>query len=123
MSYQTEPAPPLLEDETPTNPDGIPDAGRPAEDVLSVEAALAMLPRLIAGVEALGREVRDTARELQTAVRGLHLAIDQLDGSLALVLREGKLHAQRLSDVERRLAGLRCQSGGECEGACQGAAE
>jgi len=109
----------LTSDETPTNPDGIHDAGRPAEDVLSVEAALAMLPRLIAGVEALGREVRDTARELQTAVRGLHLAVDQLSSSLSLVLRESQLHAQRLSDVERRLAGLRCQSGGECEGACQ----
>lgn len=117
MSYQTEPAPPPT-DETPTDPDGRRDAALPAEDVLSVEAAVVMLPRLIAGVEALGREVRDTARDLRTAVQGLHLAIDQLSSSLSLVLRESQLHAQRLSDLERRIAGLRCQSGGECEGAC-----
>jgi hypothetical protein len=116
VSYQTEPAPPPT-DETQTDPDGRRDAALPAEDVLSVEAAVAMLPRLIAGVEALGREVRDTARDLRTAVQGLHLAIDQLSSSLSLVLRESQLHAQRLSDVERRIAGLRCQSGGECEGA------
>jgi len=51
--HDTEPSPP---DQTPTNPDGIPDAERAAADLLSPEAALRLIPRLIAGVEALGRD-------------------------------------------------------------------
>lgn len=107
--HDTEPSP---ADDTPTNPDGIPDAERAAADLLSPEAALRLIPRLIAGVEALGRD-------LLRAVDGLHLAIDRLSAQQDLAIREGQLHAQRLSDLERRVAALRCQSGGDCDGCAE----
>jgi hypothetical protein len=92
----TEPPPHADED---TDPRGTrePSPGMPSVP-LGLEAQGDLLVRLVLGVEALGRDVRAMRADLRT------------------VLEEGRGHARRLTALEGRIAGLRCQAGEECPG-------
>lgn len=70
----------------------------PPHVVLGPSAQSDLLVRLVMGVEDLGRDVRAMRADLR------------------IILEEGRAHARRITALEERVAGLRCQVGDRCGG-------